>query len=188
MILPKMPRSTPFTPHLGKPLRGMNASSGICLTTKGNRCGSGRSLVDHINILNAALLIAVKGKHHFVVEPDFCGGRADTLFRQHRREYIELKKSAVPWYSATCTSRRISKPSQLCGWDWKVPPDFLSASSPLRLLPMPAEEIRGHEWQVQCNDPHFVLHGEGPGKCLSLSMGLADAPLHRLRAQVPTLP
>ena len=95
-------------------------SSGVCLTTKGSHCG-GSTLVSHVHLMNAALLLAVKGHHHFVAQPDFCGGKADRLFRQNRREYVELKRS-VPWYTATCTARRFVSPAQRCGAECKVTP------------------------------------------------------------------
>ena len=60
----------------------------------------------------------------------------------------------------------------------------MSSSSPLRLLPMPPEEMRGHSWVAQCNDERFTLHGERRDRCLPSSVGLADMPLHKVRSQM----
>ena len=44
-----------------------------------------------VHILNAALFIAVKGRHRFVVPPTYCE-RADLLFRADKRDWQDLQR------------------------------------------------------------------------------------------------
>lgn len=57
---------------------------------QGDKCWPG-GLVNAVHILNAALFIAVKGRHRFVVPPTHCE-RADLLFRADKRDWQDLQR------------------------------------------------------------------------------------------------
>mmetsp|Transcript_10374 Transcript_10374/g.12587 ORF Transcript_10374/g.12587 Transcript_10374/m.12587 type:complete len:438 (+) Transcript_10374:91-1404(+) len=156
-------------------------TSGVCLTTKGDKCWPG-GLVQAVHILNAALFLAVKGSHRFIVQPNACE-RIDSLFRSDKRDWTELLKS-VPWYEARCNSKKFTSAGSLCGENWRVPPDMHSPSSALRLLPMPSEDFSIHPFMVNCNDPQFLLIGEKQTRCLPHNFALSDMPLRKLKAQM----
>lgn len=99
-------------------------SSGVCLTTKGDRCWP-VGLVQAVHHLNAVLFLAVKGGHRFIVQPGTCE-KADLLFRTDKRDWADLHRS-VPWYESRCNPKRFVAPGSLCGHNWRVPPDMHGA-------------------------------------------------------------